>query len=583
MSTTDIRPAEPRRRGIDWRSGRVLAALAGIAAAAIGVGVAELVAAFVGPSSSPLTAVAGAVVDLVPHSLEQFGVQTFGSWDKPLLTLVIIVVLAGVAALAGILAQRRIGFGLGVIAAFAAVGCLAAIGRPDSTSYAVIPTLVGAGAAMLALSPLVQRAIEAGSQRTAEPADVGGAAGSAPGADSESRAAWVGGAAGSAPGADSESRAAWVGGAAGSAPDVPWLGGGTASRRTFFVLAGGTAGAAVVAGGAGRLLARWRGVSDQRAAIRLPKPASPAPPVPPGTKLDVPGISPWTTSSKNFYRVDTAFVLPQVNPETYRLRIHGRVKRELTLTYDDLLGLPLVERDITLACVSNEVGGDLTGNARWLGVRLKDLLDRVEPEAGADQLVGRSADGWTCGTPTAACRDGRDALLAVGMNGEPLPIAHGFPVRMVVPGLYGYVSATKWLVDLELSRFSDFDAYWVPRGWSQQAPIKTSSRIDTPRDSAKVDGTVTVAGVAWAQHRGVTKVEVRVDSGPWQAATLATADSVDTWRQWRWEWDTKTAGEGEHSLEVRATDATGTPQSAAIRPPAPDGSEGYHRISVDVR
>nr|WP_211247859.1 molybdopterin-dependent oxidoreductase [Cryptosporangium arvum] len=551
MNTTDT-DVEAGGVGTGRRRPWKLAALAGIVSAAIAVGVAELVAAFVGPSSSPLTAVAGAVVDRVPRSLEQFGVQTFGSWDKPLLTLVVILVVGGAAALAGVLAQRRIVFGLGVIAAFAVVGALAAIERPDSTSYAVIPTLVGAGAAMLALSPLVRKAIEAStpldSRRSAGPADVGGAAGSAPGA-----------------------------------ADAPWLGGGSASRRTFLLLAGGTAGAAVVAGGAGRLLARWRGVSEQRAAIRLPAPASPAPPVPAGAKLDVPGVTPWTTPSADFYRVDTAFVLPQVNPDTYRLRIHGRVRRELTLTYDDLLGLPLVERDITLACVSNEVGGDLTGNARWLGVRLKDLLDRVEPEAGADQLVSRSADGWTCGTPTAACRDGRDAILAVGMNGEPLPIAHGFPVRMVVPGLYGYVSATKWLVDLELSRFSDFDAYWVPRGWSQQAPIKTASRIDTPRGSGKVSGTVTVAGVAWAQRRGVAAVEVRVDGGPWQQATLAASDSVDTWRQWSWQWDTTSAGPGDHALEVRATDTTGVTQSAEPRPPAPNGSEGYHRVDVEVR
>jgi DMSO/TMAO reductase YedYZ molybdopterin-dependent catalytic subunit len=306
--------------------------------------------------------------------------------------------------------MRHIGFGLGVIGAFAVVGALASFARPESTSTAVIPTLVGAGVAMAALSPLVRRAHEAGTipdfPRTAEPAGVGGTAGSAP--------------------------------AVPTAPAVPALpAAGAASRRTFLVLAGATAGTAVVVGGAGRLLARWRGVSDQRSAIRLPAPASPAAPVPAGASLDIPGISPLITPNSEFYRIDTAFVLPQVNPDTYRLRIHGRVGRELTLSYDDLLERALVERDITIACVSNEVGGDLIGGARWLGVPLKDLLAEVEPDADADQLIGRSADGWTCGTPTAACRDGRDALLAVGMNGVPLPIAHGFPVRMVVPGLYG--------------------------------------------------------------------------------------------------------------------------------------------------
>ncbi|SHN45569.1 molybdopterin-dependent oxidoreductase [Cryptosporangium aurantiacum] len=639
------------------RATRPLAALAGIVAAAIALGVAEVAAAFVGPSSSPLTAVAGEIVDRVPRSVEQFGVQTFGSWDKPVLTLIILVVLAGVAAVTGALAARHIGFGLGVFAAFAAIGAAACVSRPDSTSFAVVPTLVGAGVAMGVLSLLVGRARDAGaaldaeaaervaaadSHRTAEPADVGGTAGSASSAGSESRAVGAGGTVGSASSAGSESRAVGAGGTvgsassagsesravgaggtagsassagsesravgaggtvgsassagsesravgaggtAGSASPAPWLvgGGGAASRRTFFWIAGGAATAAVAAGGVGRLLARWRGVSDQRAAIRLPAPASPAPPVPAGASLDVPGITPLTTANDTFYRVDTAFVLPQVDPRSYRLRIHGRVRRELTLTYQDLLDLPLVERDITLACVSNEVGGDLLGNARWLGVRLADVLDRADPHPDADQLVGRSADGWTCGTPTAACRDGRDALLAVGMNGVPLPIAHGFPVRMVVPGLYGYVSATKWLVDLELSRFDDFDAYWVPRGWSQQAPIKTSSRIDTPRQSDRVSGTVTVAGVAWAQRRGISRVEVRVDGGQWQQATLADADSVDTWRQWRWDWDATEAGGGRHTLEVRATDATGAIQSGTERPPAPNGSEGWHQVSVTAR
>ena len=541
---------------------RRLGALAGLVAAAVALGVAELLAAFVGPSSSPLTAVAGEIVDRLPRSAEQFGVQTFGHWDKPLLTAIVLVVLAGVAALAGILAVRRIGFGLGVIALFAVIGGLATYARPDSTSVAIVPTLVGAVVAMGTLPALIRRAQGAvtaatddaevaDSQRTAEPAGVGGTAGSAPGS---------------------------------SSTEFDFAGAGDATRRRFLLFAGGAAGAAVVAGGTGRLVSKWRGVGDRRAAIRLPAASSPAPAVPAGAELNVPGLTPLLTPNGSFYRVDTAFVLPQVDPDGWRLRIHGRARRELTLTYADLLKRPLIERDVTLTCVSNDVGGNLIGSARWLGVRLADLLAEVEPDEDADQLVGRSADGWTCGTPTAACRDGRDALLAVGMNGKPLPVAHGFPVRMVVPGLYGYVSATKWLVDLELSRFSDFDAYWVPRGWSQQAPIKTSSRIDTPHQSGKVDaGRVVVAGVAWAQHRGIAKVEVRVDEGAWQEATLAAADSVDTWRQWRWDWDAKAAGSGRHTLEVRATDTTGIPQSGTSAAPAPNGSEGWHHISVVVR
>jgi DMSO/TMAO reductase YedYZ molybdopterin-dependent catalytic subunit len=240
----------------------------------------------------------------------------------------------------------------------------------------------------------------------------------------------------------------------------------------------------------------------------------------------------------------------------------------------------MIERYVTLTCVSNEVGGDLVGNARWLGTPVKELLDLADPLPGADQVVQRSVDGWTCGTPTALLRDGRDALLAVGMNGEPLPVAHGFPVRMVVPGLYGYVSACKWITEIELSRFADFDAYWVPRGWAQQAPIKTESRIDTPRDGASPSpGTVVVAGVAWAQHRGIAKVEVQVDDGAWAEASLADTVSSDTWRQWSYQWQ---APAGKHQLRVRATDSTGQTQPSTPAPPAPDGASGWHSVRVVV-
>jgi DMSO/TMAO reductase YedYZ molybdopterin-dependent catalytic subunit len=240
----------------------------------------------------------------------------------------------------------------------------------------------------------------------------------------------------------------------------------------------------------------------------------------------------------------------------------------------------MIERYVTLTCVSNEVGGDLVGNALWLGTPIKALLEEAGPLPGADQVIQRSVDGWTCGSPTATLRDGRDALLAVGMNGQPLPIAHGFPVRMVVPGLYGYVSACKWITEIELSRFQDFDAYWVPRGWSQQAPIKTESRIDTPRDGAsRKAGMVVVAGVAWAQHRGVRKVEVQVDNGPWQEATLAATVSDDTWREWSYQWP---ATRGTHKLRVRATDATGATQTSVEADPAPNGASGWHTIQIGV-
>ncbi|NXY96849.1 molybdopterin-dependent oxidoreductase, partial [Streptomyces sp. BR123] len=307
----------------------------------------------------------------------------------------------------------------------------------------------------------------------------------------------------------------------------------------------------------------------------------------PGANLPVPGISPFLTPNRDFYRVDTALVVPRVDAGTWRLRIRGEgVTRPLSLDLPALLTRPLVEHDITLTCVSNPVGGPYAGNARWLGVRLADLLREAgvrPPSQGgpADQLVARSVDGMTIGTPVETVMDGREALLAVGMNGEPLPFAHGFPVRMVVPGLYGYVSACKWLSELQLTTFAAYDAYWVRRSWAQQAPVKTQSRIDTPRaGAAPPAGRVAVGGVAWAQHRGIARVEVRVDGGPWHEARLADADGVDTWRLWTWPWE---APPGRHTLQVRATDGTGSVQTERSTPTVPDGATGLHTVTVHVR
>ncbi len=339
-------------------------------------------------------------------------------------------------------------------------------------------------------------------------------------------------------------------------------------------------GAAVV-GLLGRQLGERRDVTAARAQVTLPSPASPAPALPVAADMRVADQSRFVTANKDFYRIDTALAVPQVDPKTWRLRIHGKVRKPVTLTFDQLLARPMIERYVTLACVSNEVGGDLISNAKWLGVPVRDLLAEAGPLPGADQVVGRSVDGFTTGSPTEVLMDGRDAMLAVGMNGEPLPIEHGFPVRMVVPGLYGYVSATKWITELELTSFADFSAYWVPRGWSAQAPIKTESRIDTPRDGSRPRrGQVIVAGVAWAQHRGIGKVEVRVDDGAWQPATLGAVPSVDTWRQWEWAWS---ATPGDHKLSVRATDNAGATQTQQEAPPEPDGATGWHTISVTVQ
>ncbi|NEE22067.1 molybdopterin-dependent oxidoreductase, partial [Streptomyces sp. SID7499] len=331
---------------------------------------------------------------------------------------------------------------------------------------------------------------------------------------------------------------------------------------------------------------RGRGAVASRRDVVLPAPASPAGPVPKGAGLRIPGVSSFITPNGDFYRVDTALVVPKVDATAWRLRIHGKgVTRPVTLTFDDLLRRALVERDITLTCVSNEVGGPYVGNARWTGVRLADLLAEcgVEPPSRggpADQLVARSVDGMTLGTPVEEVMDGRDALLALGMNGEPLPFAHGFPVRMVVPGLYGFVSACKWLTEIELTTFDAYDPYWVERGWARRAPVKTGSRIDVPRPFARPKaGTVMVAGVAWAQHRGIDTVEVRVDDGPWQKARLAAEDTGDTWRQWSYAWP---ATRGGHTLTVRATDRTGQVQTGKRTRTIPDGASGRHSVVVTV-
>ena len=294
----------------------------------------------------------------------------------------------------------------------------------------------------------------------------------------------------------------------------------------------------------------------------------------------MPGVGPFLTPNPDFYRVDTALFVPAIDAETWTLRVHGMVDRDLTLDLDELLARPMIERDITIACVSNEVGGRYVGNARWIGAPLTDLLQEAGVHADASQIVSRSADGFTIGTPTAVVLDGRDAMLAVSMNGEPLPLEHGFPVRMIVPGLYGYVSAMKWLVDLELTTLDAYDAYWIQRGWAKEAPVKTQSRIDTPASRAALaPGVVPVAGVAWAQHRGIERVEVRVDDGPWEVAELGAEDTVDTWRQWVYRWN---ATSGPHTLAVRATDGDGATQTTDRVPPFPDGATGHHTITVEV-
>jgi DMSO/TMAO reductase YedYZ molybdopterin-dependent catalytic subunit len=347
-------------------------------------------------------------------------------------------------------------------------------------------------------------------------------------------------------------------------------------RRKFLAAAALVAGGAVVAevGVAGIKRVRGGAAARSRADITLPAAADVGEPVPAGTG---PG---FVTGNGDFYRVDTALTVPRIDPDSWELRIHGMVGDEMRLSFEDLLRRPLVERVMTLNCVSNEVGGPYIGTATWLGVPLKSLLSEAGIRAGADQIVARSAEGMTIGTPVATALDGRDTMLVVGMNGEPLPLEHGFPVRMLTPGLYGYAGACKWLTELELTTFAAFDAYWVERGWSAEGPVKTASRIDTPKPFGRpAAGPVTVAGVAWAQRRGISAVEISVDGGDWKPAELLPVPSIDTWVQWRFTWP---ASSGPHSLSVRATDATGTVQTEARATPFPNGATGLHTITVTV-
>ncbi|MEU6890663.1 molybdopterin-dependent oxidoreductase [Streptomyces sp. NPDC046557] len=517
------------------RAGAAWGALCGVLAAFAGLAAAQLATAAVRPEASPVTAVGGAVVDRTPPAVKEWAVRDLGTADKPVLTLGIVVVLGLVAVAAGVLAVRRPRAGIAVAACFGLVGAVAALSRPEATWKDALPSLVGGLVAAGVLFFLV-RAL-----RRSRP------------------------------------------------QGAPAGGTGSLDRRGFGRLVLATAAVSAGAWYAGRRLGAYgsAGATASRADLVLPPPAVPAPPVPAGAQARVPGVSPFLTPARDFYRVDTALVVPRVDAADWRLRIHGDgVTKPLTLDLRELLARPLVEHDITLTCVSNEVGGPYAGNARWLGVRLADLLREAgvrPPSRGgpADQLVARSVDGMTIGTPVEAVMDGREALLAVGMNGEPLPFAHGFPVRMVVPGLYGYVSACKWLSELRLTTFAAYDAYWVRRSWAQRAPVKTQSRIDTPRPLAEpAAGRVMVAGVAWALHRGVSRVEVRVDGGPWQETRLADADGDDTWRQWSWPWQ---AAPGRHTLEVRATDGAGALQTGERQGTVPDGATGWHSVTVRVR
>ncbi|MEV4012944.1 molybdopterin-dependent oxidoreductase [Nonomuraea angiospora] len=546
-------------------------ALMGLVTGGVALGIAQLVAAFAGAKSSPVVAVGDAAIDLTPAPVKDFAIRAFGENDKTVLIAgVLIVVLGGIAPLIGTLAMRRLAYGFAGLAVFAVIGLAAVLTRPDAGVLDALPTVVGAAAGAWTLRWLVRRA-------TAEPLTLPASppanATEPTGAAESTDAPQLTGARGDGSGEDRdgvERPAVMLAGA-----DL-W----TFDRRRLLT---GAAGGAVVAVGSavlGQALGGRRAVDAARVRVALPRPATPARPIPAGADLHIRGLSPFITNNRDFYRVDTALVVPQVDPNAWKLRIHGMVDRPVELTYQELLGMPLTEADVTLTCVSNEVGGEYVGNARWLGVRMAEVLRRAGLRSGADMLLSTSADGFTCGTPVDVVMDGRDALFAIAMNGEALPVAHGFPVRQVVPGLYGYVSATKWVVDIKVTRFDQDEAYWTPRGWAAKGPIKTQSRIDVPKsgDSVKA-GRATIAGVAWAQHTGVDAVEVRVDQGQWRQARLAEVPGPDTWRQWSIDWD---ATAGEHTIQVRATDAAGRTQTDQEAPPPPDGATGWHTITVKV-
>jgi DMSO/TMAO reductase YedYZ molybdopterin-dependent catalytic subunit len=507
-------------------------ALMGVLVLAVSLGVGQVVAATISGLSSPLLAVGETAIDATPEWLKSFAIRTFGSHDKGALLVGIVVVLGMLSAAIGIASRRYPWVGYAGLIALTALGIAAALGRPAATASWVLPSLV-AGLAGIGAFVLLTHSWKpkGGSALDEDPAVV------------------------------RQTPAGF-------------------DRREFLASAGAMVAAAAAAGGLGKLLESRQAATSGRQSLRIPAPGSAAAPLPAGADLRVAGISPFYTPNSSFYRVDTALLVPQLQLRAWKLQIYGMVDHPMQLDFAELIARDLIERDITLNCVSNEVGGRYIGNARWTGVPLKPLLEEVGMSAAATQIVSRSPDGMTIGTPTQVAMDGRDAMLAVAMNGDPLPFEHGFPVRMLVPGLYGYESGTKWITDMELTTLEAFDAYWVKRGWAQQVLVKTASRIDTPRKGAHLPrGTVAVAGVAWAQHRGIEAVQVRVDGGGWNDARLAVQDTIDTWRQWVWSWQ---ATPGQHTLEVRAVDDTRAVQTSIPAAPFPSGATGWHEIAVSV-
>jgi DMSO/TMAO reductase YedYZ molybdopterin-dependent catalytic subunit len=531
-----------------------LARLAGLAAAAVGLGVGELVAATGTSGQSLVGSVGGEIIDQAPGALVRTGIDALGTADKPVLVATIVAVCLLLGAVLGPAARRRPWLGPLAFGVMALLGAAAGLRDPLADDAVTVMAAVSAAVAGSFTLWLLERRL---------PSDAAAGAATVVVVHAD----------------DDED-------APGPAPTLPRPGVGAADRRTFLAWTGTAAGVGVLAALGGKALSGRSATSAAQATVDIPLPAPTAtlPGTPAGTQvagLAVDGLSPLITPNSSFYRIDTALTLPRPDLDGWHLRFSGEIDNPFSLTYRELLELPTIEAPVTIACVSNKVGGDLVGTAVWQGVPLADLLERAGVKPGGTQVVGRSLDGFTVGFPTEVALDGRTAMVAVGMNGEPLPVLHGFPARLIVEGLYGYVSATKWLSTIELKGWDDFDAYWIDLGWAKEGPIKTQSRIDVPRGGTKVDaGEVAVAGVAWAPGRGITKVEVQVDDGPWNEAELGPGLSDATWRQWVYRWD---ATPGDHKVRVRATDGDGETQTGDVAPVEPDGATGWHTRTVGVR
>jgi DMSO/TMAO reductase YedYZ molybdopterin-dependent catalytic subunit len=499
--------------------------IAGAVAAGLALGVSEFIAGLVVSLPSLIESLGNWVIDSVPPGVKDFAIATFGTNDKLALIIGIAVVTLLLGVGVGIVSRKHFWVAMIVFGAFAALASWAGSRDPSiSLGNAIIPAGLAALTGLGALQWLYT---------LGEAGDVSEETGS--------------------------------------------------SRRAFIMATGAVVGAAALSAGFGRmLLERGRIIAAGRTDVVLPPPVEAVSSVPSGAEFGIDGLAPAIVPNEDFYRIDTALAIPRISLPEWRLKLTGRVDRPYEITYAALLEMPMVERTITLSCVSNQVGGNLVGNAKWLGVPLVDILDRARPADDAEQLVGRDVDGFTVGFPLEAAYDGRDALVAVGMNDEPLPFEHGFPARLVVAGLYGYVSATKWLSEIELTGWDEFDAYWVPRGWAKEAPIKTQSRIDTPQNGSTIEAeSRTVAGVAWAPTRGISKVEVQFgEDADWVEAELSVPLSDNAWVQWKADWADPASG--RHRLRVRATDGDGNTQTDEVRPPAPDGATGYHSVLITV-